>query len=146
MAHNEKGEEILDQTPAAIPLHLKRPMTLNERIAQLTRQELSQVARDNGLETFDEADDFDTEDEENPDPHSPWEENFDPNAPFIGAREAEIRHGQVQDIDHSKIQNGINEAHKLSLSQKASKKPKAKAKAEPRQETEESDDDSEELQ
>lgn len=128
MAHNERGEEILDPTPVSIPLNFKRPVPLNERIKQMVRDEASLLARENGYETFDEADDFDTDDDL-PDPRSPWEENFDPDAPFISAREAEIRHGQVKDFDHSKIDRGVEEIKKYHKKPEEIKKPKAKPAA-----------------
>lgn len=120
--YNENGEEILDPTPIEIPLHFQRPMSLNERIKQMVQHEASMIARANGYETFSEADDFNVDDDEI-DPSSPWEENFDPEVPFIAAREAEIRHGQVSNYDENKIKNGAAELHKL----RKKTSPKAKS-------------------
>lgn len=132
--HNANGEEILDQTPVSIPLTFRRPMPLNERIKQMVRQEASILAQSQGFETFEEADDFNIDDDEI-DPTSPWEEHFDPEQPFIGAREAEIRHGQVKDLDESKIHAGQKELdtlHKRSLKHKQ----QSKRLAEPKQHVE----------
>lgn len=55
-----------DQTPVEWPAHLKRPPTLAEEIQRLVRAEVSRVASESGLETFEEADDFDMDDEMEP--------------------------------------------------------------------------------
>jgi len=61
----------------AIPVGFKRPETLAEQVARLVRNsEFARVVHNAGLETFDEADDFDIEDEI-PLPGTPYEGNFD---------------------------------------------------------------------
>lgn len=72
---NKQGEEILDQTPVAIPVRLSRPATMAEQVRNLVRQQLSQYAADQGHETFEDADDFDVGDDY--DPSSPYELEFD---------------------------------------------------------------------
>lgn len=72
---NERGHEILDPKPMALPVGLNRPPTLNERIKQLIRGEISRRAEAQGEETFEEADDFEVGDDF--DPKSPYEQNFD---------------------------------------------------------------------
>lgn len=72
---DERGHEILDPTPIALPLGLKRPPTLQETIKQLIRTEMSRKAAQEGQETFEEADDLEVG--EDFDPTSPWELNFD---------------------------------------------------------------------
>ena len=67
---NEHGHELLDDTPVAVPVELKRPPSTLDEI----RRALALVSREaaqQGLETFEEADDFDVEDEH--DFESPWE-------------------------------------------------------------------------
>jgi len=49
-----------------------RPLSVKEQIQRLLRVELSAQARAQGFETFEEADDFDVE-EEDPEPKSPYE-------------------------------------------------------------------------
>lgn len=71
---NEKGEEILDDTPIAIPLGFHRPPSLQEQFQMFLRYQ-SQEAQNRGEETFEEADDFDVGDDY--DPTSPYEEHFD---------------------------------------------------------------------
>lgn len=73
--YNEFGQEVPDQTPVNIPLKFRAPPTLQEQIRAMVRGELSQVAAQQGHETFEEADDFDVDDDY--DPRSPWELDFD---------------------------------------------------------------------
>lgn len=74
---DEYGREILDPTPTHLNAGLRRPeLTLAERVARLVRQGVSQMAQDEGLETFEEAEDFDVDDDF--DPRTPYEEVFDP--------------------------------------------------------------------
>jgi len=74
--HNERGHEILDQTPIERPVGFHRPPNLTEQIQRMVRSELSLRASQAGAESFEEADDFDIDDDP-PDPASPWELNFD---------------------------------------------------------------------
>jgi len=73
---NERGHEIVSNKPVALPIDFKRPPTLAEQIRQMVKTELSQSASDQGMETFEEADDFDVGDDF--DPQSPHEMVFDP--------------------------------------------------------------------
>lgn len=93
--YNERGEEIPDSRPMALPVGFKRPLPLGQRIRALVQQELlNRELGDKGIETFEEADDFDVPDDP-ADPCTPFEENFDPD--HTTAREQEIRSGAVQD-------------------------------------------------
>lgn len=76
MKFNERGHEILDPTPVEMPMQWKRPPTLQEQIKAFVRRELSEQAAAAGAETFEEADDFDIEDDPL-DPQSEWEMNYD---------------------------------------------------------------------
>lgn len=67
-----KGRFIPDPNPVEVPLRFRRPEPLNELIKRLVRNELSQEAADLGEETFEEADDFDMDDED-PEPFSSYE-------------------------------------------------------------------------
>lgn len=68
---DENGHEILDDTPVAIPARLSRAETLTEQVRRLIREEASRAAQAAGFETFEEADDFEIEDDY--DPRSPHE-------------------------------------------------------------------------
>ncbi|WMC01491.1 hypothetical protein [Microvirus D_HF4_329] len=75
---DEQGREIPDAQPVAVPAGFKRPETLQEQIQRLIRSDkLAQMASDQGMETFEESEDFDIDDDMF-DPSSPYEEVFDP--------------------------------------------------------------------
>lgn len=57
---NDRGHEIPDKTPVAVPVGYRRPPSLTEQIRMLIRHQMSEQARGEGRETFEEADDFDT--------------------------------------------------------------------------------------
>lgn len=72
-----KGHEVLDPTPVAMPAGFKRPEMLAETIQRLVRRGISELAADQGFETFEEAEDFDVDDETF-DPATPFETFHDP--------------------------------------------------------------------
>lgn len=73
---DDKGREILDSTPKAVPAGFHRPPTLREQMIALIRSEAFAQARlQAGEETFEEADDFEVGDDY--DPRSPYEQHFD---------------------------------------------------------------------
>lgn len=76
MRYNERGHEILDPTPVEMPVRFQRPPTLQEQIKAFVKRELSEAAEAQGVETFEEADDFDIEDDPI-DPTTPWELNYE---------------------------------------------------------------------
>lgn len=87
--HNEKGEEKLDPTPMEVPISLRAAETLEQKIARMLHSaEIRKDFINNGVETFEEADDFDVGDDY--DPSSPYEQDFDV------ARIQEIDKGVVQ--------------------------------------------------
>lgn len=59
----DKRCEIPDNTPVEIPLGYKAPETLQEMIARMIRVENMQQMAAKGMETFEEADDFDVDDD-----------------------------------------------------------------------------------
>lgn len=56
--YNEKGQEIPDPTPVVMPLGYERPESLSDVVARMVRIHISKQAHEMGLETFEEADDF----------------------------------------------------------------------------------------
>lgn len=62
--YNEKGQEIPDPTPVSIPLGYGHPESLESIIARMVGVQISKQAAARGFETFEEADDFDVNDEE----------------------------------------------------------------------------------
>lgn len=88
MEYNKRGEELPDPTPLALPVGFTRPPTLDELVARLTIDPATQAElRRAGVETEEEANDFEVEDEL-PDPTSPFQ---DPDSVITDADE--IRNG-----------------------------------------------------
>lgn len=75
------GHEILNEIPLEPPVGYKRTPSLAEQIKAMIRSERLREALDNpDAESFDEADDFDVEDDPI-DPSTPYEAVFDPPPP-----------------------------------------------------------------
>lgn len=70
------GWEVPDQNRVEIPAGFKRPETLAEQVQRLVRTSISRQAEAEGYETWEEANDFDVDDDF--DPTTPYEEFFDP--------------------------------------------------------------------
>lgn len=74
MQYNERGEELPDDTPLALPFGFTRPPTLDELVARLVIDPRIQAElAASGIETEEEANDFDVPDEI-PDPTSPYQD------------------------------------------------------------------------
>lgn len=79
----EGGAEILDGTPIAPPVGYFKQPSMVEHIRNMVRGELLRHAAQNqGFETFEEAEDFDVDDD--PDPHTPYEAIFEPAVDQVG--------------------------------------------------------------
>lgn len=61
---DERGREIPDPTPVAMPAGVGQPEPLHVTIKRMIRNEMSQFADSQGQETFEEANDFDVDDED----------------------------------------------------------------------------------
>lgn len=72
--NREMLQEKLDPEPIAIPVGT-REVSMDERIREVIRQE-KLMASDRGYETFEESNDFETDDEFDEMP-TPWEQQFD---------------------------------------------------------------------
>lgn len=108
------GSERPDPRPMFIPL--KRNVPLAERVRSLVRNELlARELDEQGIESFEEADDFNVE-EDPPDPTTPYEENFDPEHPGITAKMQEEKAGFSEPLSHGKKEHAraVIEAHKRS--------------------------------
>lgn len=81
------GKEYPNPVPMEPPLGFVPQKPLHEQIRDMVAQQLSQVAHDEGLETAEEADDFDVGDDY--DPSSPWELEFEPQSPWPADRPVE---------------------------------------------------------
>lgn len=73
----ELGYEKPDPTPMEPPIGYNKQPTMMERVREMIRNEVSMRARNMEAESFEEADDFDTG-EDDIDPYSPYEEGFEP--------------------------------------------------------------------
>lgn len=63
MARYENGRQVPDPRPVEVPTGLRVGPTLQEEIKRYVRAELSRRAMDNGRESFEEANDFDVDDD-----------------------------------------------------------------------------------
>lgn len=78
MQYNVHGEEILDDTPVAMPIGFQRPPSLQDQIRRMIRSEqFNYEMEKQGNETFEESEDFECGDESF-DPTTPYELDFDP--------------------------------------------------------------------
>lgn len=73
---DENGHEVPDQEPVHIPAGFRRPESLAEQVQRLVRGAISRQAELAGHESFEEAEDFDVDDES--EPTTPYETFFDP--------------------------------------------------------------------
>lgn len=81
MDFTKDGNEILSQVPLAIPYDKTRPESLNEQIARMVQSQFSQLAAENGKETYEDSFDFGDEDNEDLNaPLSPFQEDYLPDA------------------------------------------------------------------
>ncbi len=60
------GKEYNDNIPVELPIGYEKPLTLKEDMMRFIREEVSSAADRQGVETFDDADDFNLLDEEEP--------------------------------------------------------------------------------
>lgn len=119
--------ETPDPRPISLPIGMERPETLQEKMRRLIRDEVvnSRLA-EAGMETFEEADDFNIPDDPI-DPATPYEENFDPNG--MTAREQEVRAGYVQEPDEDRLAKA---KEKIEQAKAEYKRLKAEKKEEPK--------------
>lgn len=64
MKFDEDGRELPDATPIEVPVHLRRPESLSEQIKRLIRTDMSRMAVEQGDESFEQANDFDMEEDD----------------------------------------------------------------------------------
>lgn len=64
ISFDKQGREILDPTPVEMPVGMKRPESLQQMIQRLVRAQISQAAVDDGHESFEEANDFDIDEDD----------------------------------------------------------------------------------
>lgn len=64
MRFDQNGHEVPDNTPVEIPLGAARPESLAEMVRRMVRTQVSMLAQNEGIETFEEASDFEIEDDD----------------------------------------------------------------------------------
>lgn len=64
MRFDEEGREVFERGPVEVPVGFRRPETLAEQVRRLVRNQFSMVAAVQGQETFEEANDFDVEEDD----------------------------------------------------------------------------------
>jgi len=55
---NDKGQEVLDDTPVTLPVRYQRGENITDRVQRMVEETLSRRAAMQGLETVDDANDF----------------------------------------------------------------------------------------
>lgn len=131
---DEKGHEIPDPNPVAMPAGFKHPESLQNQIQRLVRGQISEAADAAGFETFEDAEDFDVDDEIDVD--SPYEMEFDPT---LGR---DISPQMIRDDPERYrtdfVRNALNDEESETLVQRVKNKwrPNAKKPAEPAPEPE----------
>lgn len=66
MKFDAQGRELPDATPLEVPAGMRQPESIESMIARMVRGRVSELAAKDGLETFDEANDFEVEDDDEP--------------------------------------------------------------------------------
>lgn len=64
MKFDDQGREIPDPTPMELPTGFRAPESLESMIARMVRTRISDLADREGMETFDEANDFELDDDD----------------------------------------------------------------------------------
>lgn len=120
---DENGREIPDPIAVEVPAGFKRPETLQEQIRRLVRSEqFNQSVSEQGMETFEEAEDFEIDDDMF-DPHSPYEEVFDP---ILGRGITLQEFHENQGVYEKRFIKAEQEAYKkMELSEALRARPKA---------------------
>lgn len=80
---NEKGQEVPANKPPALPVGYKRPPSLEERMQTMIRGAMSLKAQADGYESFEEANDFNVEDDADANAFLDEDEEFAGNDPFV---------------------------------------------------------------
>lgn len=80
--YNDDGRQVCDSTPVEVPLRMQRPETQQEMFQRLIREHISQQALANEMESFEEADDFDVQDEFDSELNATIYEEMSPEVPI----------------------------------------------------------------
>lgn len=129
--HTKDGLEVPDPTPISVPL-TSRPLTLAEQIARFTRDETRQhILMRSGMDTFDEADDFEIDSDE-VDKAAPYEVEFNgKELPLAGVqtRLDEQRSGMVEEMPVERFERANERVRGLGKPKPAPQPAPAQAQA-----------------
>lgn len=94
--HRGSYYEDPDPTPFSASVNVRPKESLEERMRRMIRDEMSYQAEQQGMESFEEADDFDVDDEGDPVSmyEIPWEPAFEPRNP--APPRPEVRQAEVK--------------------------------------------------
>jgi len=93
---DEKGREIVSPLPMEPPVGFRKQPSMVDIIREQIRSaRFAEEAAREGMESFEEADDFEVGDDY--EPHSPWENDFDPPiSELTKAGQAEVKRRQTE--------------------------------------------------
>lgn len=99
--HSKDGHELPDDTPIQIPI-MDRPLNIQEQLARFVRSpEIDAIHRNNGVDTFDEADDFNIDE---PEFKTPYEmHGMEDEEPVVQTRMDEIKSGLVTPQESGRV-------------------------------------------
>lgn len=101
----QNGEELPDPTPLAASVPITPQKTIHEKVLDVLRSERwNEMMRAQGMETFEEANDFEVGDEDDL-PPSMYEQSDDGH--FYAARQGEIAGRMVEDPEMNAKQRDI---------------------------------------
>lgn len=106
-----EGREVLDTTPIAPPVGFTPQPSMFDYVRELVRSErLRQEVEAQGFETFEEADDFDVDDDF--DPSTPYENDFDPDIKELVSAGKEVVSSKAKQpsVEPDKGESGIQKA------------------------------------
>lgn len=82
---NDQGQEVPDPTPMAPPVSASKPFSLRDQVRQLIREERFNAGiAAQGRETFEEADDFEIDEDDPQSLYEVPEAEFEPEGPDPG--------------------------------------------------------------
>lgn len=108
-----RSRETPDPTPVEIPVQFRRAESMDERIARIVEHSISKEAERQGFETFDEANDFDVDDDLFP--ASAWETSTD--AHLVDA----VKAGVLERPDPERV---VRTKDKIKAAQEKASKPR----------------------
>lgn len=122
---SDRRYERPDPRPMAIPVGFERPESLQEKLKRLVGDaQIQKELEDAGLETFAEADDFDTGEDLDV-ARTPYEEDFDPG--FNAARIQETRAQVVQEPSEEELAKAKEVLNRYKTSRRAGDKKRRSA-------------------